>query len=55
MPTGEVDLPKLWAGLVEAVGRASPFVKGYFLEAHPVSFVKNVLTIGFDPEFAAII
>jgi hypothetical protein len=37
---------------VEAVGRASPFVKGYFLEAHPVSFVKNVLTIGFDPEFA---
>ena len=52
MPTGEVDLPKLWAGLVEAVGKASPFVKGYFLEAHPVSFVKNVLTIGFDPEFA---
>ncbi len=52
MPTGEVDLQKLWAGLVEAVGKASPFVKGYFLEAHPVSFVKNVLTIGFDPEFA---
>jgi hypothetical protein len=22
------------------------------VEAHPVSFVKNVLTIGFDPEFA---
>jgi DNA polymerase III subunit gamma/tau len=51
-PTGEMDLPQLWGGLVEAVGRASPFVKSYFVEAHPVSFVKNVLTIGFDPEFA---
>jgi len=38
--------------LVEAVSRASPFVRAYFVEAHPVSFVKNVLTIGFDPEFA---
>jgi hypothetical protein len=37
---------------VEAVSRASPFVRAYFVEAHPVSFVKNVLTIGFDPEFA---
>jgi DNA polymerase-3 subunit gamma/tau len=51
-PPGEVDLQQLWAGLVEAVGRASPFVAQYFKEAHPVSFVKNVLTIGFDPEFA---
>jgi DNA polymerase-3 subunit gamma/tau len=51
-PPGETDLPQLWAGLVEAVGRASPFVKTYFVEAHPVSFVKNVLTVGFDPEFA---
>jgi len=37
---------------LEAVGRASPFARSYFLEAHPVSFVKNVFTIGFDPEFA---
>jgi DNA polymerase-3 subunit gamma/tau len=51
-PAGAVDLAQLWSSLVDAVGRASPFVKGYFLEAHPVSFVKNVLTIGFDPEFA---
>jgi DNA polymerase-3 subunit gamma/tau len=51
-PPGEADLPQLWKGLVEAVGRASPFVKTYFVEAHPVSFDKNVLTIGFDPEFA---
>ena len=46
------DLSKLWEQLVEAVSRASPFVRTYFVEAHPVSFVKNVLTIGFDPEFA---
>ena len=51
-PSGEVDLGQLWAGLLEAVGRARPFVKGYFMNAHPVSFAKNVLTIGFDPEFA---
>jgi hypothetical protein len=33
-------------------GRASPFTRSYLLEAHPVSFVKNLFTIGFDPEFA---
>jgi hypothetical protein len=36
---------------VEAVGRASPFTRTYLLEAHPVSFLKNLFTIGFDPEF----
>jgi hypothetical protein len=36
---------------VEAAGRASPFVRSYLLEAHPVSFAKNILTIGFAPEF----
>jgi len=46
------DLESLWARLIESVGRASPFVRTYFVEAHPVSFAKNVLTIGFDPEFA---
>ena len=46
------DINQLWTQLVEAVSRASPFVRAYFVEAHPVSFVKNVLTIGFDPEFA---
>jgi DNA polymerase III subunit gamma/tau len=45
------QLEGLWAGLVEAVGRASPFTRSYLLEAHPVSFVKGVFTIGFDPEF----
>jgi DNA polymerase-3 subunit gamma/tau len=51
-PPEPAGLPGLWEALKEAVGRASPFVKTYFLEAHPVSFDKNVLTIGFDPEFA---
>ncbi|HTD68052.1 MAG TPA: DNA polymerase III subunit gamma/tau [Candidatus Limnocylindria bacterium] len=47
-----VDAQTIWPNLVEAIGRASPFARSYFLEAHPVSFVKNVFTIGFDPEFA---
>ncbi|MEO5804706.1 MAG: DNA polymerase III subunit gamma/tau, partial [Verrucomicrobiota bacterium] len=46
------DLEQLWTQLVESIGRASPFVRAYFVEAHPVSFAKNVLTIGFDPEFS---
>jgi DNA polymerase-3 subunit gamma/tau len=46
------DLDALWDNLVEAAGRASPFIKSYLLEAHPVSFAKNVFTVGFDPEFA---
>jgi DNA polymerase-3 subunit gamma/tau len=48
----ETDLNQLWAKLVEAVGRASQFVNSYLKRAHPVSLVKNVLTIGFDPEDA---
>ena len=50
-PAPPEDLAELWARLVEAVGRASPFTRTYLLEAHPVSFQKNVFTIGFDPEF----
>jgi len=46
------DLFGLWTNLIVAVGRASPFTRGYLIDAHPVSFEKNVLTIGFDPEFA---
>ena len=52
LPSGGIALPTLWAQLVETVGRASPFTKTYLIEAHPVAFAKNVLTIGFDPEFA---
>jgi DNA polymerase-3 subunit gamma/tau len=45
------ELETLWTRLVEAAGRASPFVKTYLLEAHPVSFARGLFTIGFDPEF----
>jgi len=41
----------LWARLVEAAGRASPFTRTYLLEAHPVGFRDGLFTIGFDPEF----
>ena len=49
---GNVDLATLWAAVLDAVGRASPFTRGYLIEAHPVSLANNVFTIGFDPEFA---
>jgi DNA polymerase-3 subunit gamma/tau len=49
--TGQA-LEELWERVSEAVGRASPFTKTYLVEAHPVSFVKNLFTIGFDPEYA---
>ena len=45
------DLAGLWTKLVEAVGRVSPFTRSYLVDANPVSFEKNILTIGFDPEF----
>ena len=46
------DLAGLWHRLVDAVGRVSPFTRGYLIDAHPMAFEKNILTIGFDPEFA---
>ncbi len=45
------NLESLWSQLVDAAGRASPFVRTYLLEAHPVSFERGLFTIGFDPEF----
>jgi DNA polymerase-3 subunit gamma/tau len=50
-PAPAGDLSGLWSALLEAVGRASPFTRTYLLEAHPVSFARDLLTIGFDPEF----
>ena len=43
------SLNELWARVIEAVGRASPFTRSYLLEAHPISFEKQLLIIGFDP------
>ena len=45
------NLEELWARLVEGVGRVSPFIRTYLVDAHPVSFGGGVFTIGFDPEF----
>ena len=42
----------MWANLIEAVGRVSSFTRSYLLNAHVVSFDKNVLVIGFVPEFS---
>ena len=51
-PPASADLAGLWTQLIEAVGRVSPFTRSYLVDANPVSFDKNILTIGFDPEFA---
>ncbi|HKS37501.1 MAG TPA: DNA polymerase III subunit gamma/tau [Verrucomicrobiae bacterium] len=48
----DAQLEGLWSNVIDAVGRASPFTRSYLLEAHPVSLSKDLLTIGFDPEFA---
>lgn len=45
------ELSDLWVKLIESVGRVSPFTRSYLVDAHPVSFDKNILVIGFDPEF----
>ncbi len=45
------DLTGLWQQLLDAIGRVSPFTRGYLIDAHPVSFLKGTLVIGFDPEF----
>ncbi len=50
--TAPSELTGLWLNLVDAVGRVSTFTRSYLLNAHPVSFEKNIFTIGFDPEFA---
>ena len=50
-PVAVGNLPELWARLLEAVGKMSPFLRGYLIDAHPVSFEKNIFVIGYDPEF----
>jgi DNA polymerase-3 subunit gamma/tau len=45
-------LAGLWARLLDAVGRASPFARSYLFNAFPVAFERGTLIIGFPPEFA---
>jgi DNA polymerase-3 subunit gamma/tau len=51
VPPVSADLSQLWAQLVEAVGKVSPFTRSYLIEANPISFEKNLFVIGFDLEF----
>ncbi len=51
-PEAAPSLATLWSDLVDAVARVSPFTRSYLVKGFPVSLQKNVLTIGFDPEFA---
>jgi len=50
-PAIATDLEALWSQLTDAVGRVSRFTANYLINAHPVSFTKGVLIIGYDPEF----
>jgi DNA polymerase-3 subunit gamma/tau len=49
--TGDA-LESLWSQVMEGVTRVSKFAANYLISAHPVSFVKGVFTIGYDPEFS---
>ncbi|MBU0678315.1 MAG: DNA polymerase III subunit gamma/tau [Verrucomicrobia bacterium] len=42
-----------WHDLVERVGQLAPLAKGYLIDAKPVRVADSVVTLGFDPEFAA--
>jgi DNA polymerase-3 subunit gamma/tau len=50
-PSAAGKLVDIWTKLIEAIGRVSPFTRGYLNYAHPVSFEKSLFIIGFDPEF----
>lgn len=52
LPVGSVDLGALWTQVLDCVSRISLFTHSYLVNAHPVSFEKQLLTIGFPPEFA---
>jgi DNA polymerase III gamma/tau subunit len=51
-PAPTNDLGQLWAQLSEAVNRANPMLHSSLVTARPISLTNNLLTIGFDPEFA---
>jgi DNA polymerase-3 subunit gamma/tau len=45
------DLEPVWNQLLASVGHASQFTRSYLNDAHPISFARNIFTIGFDPIF----
>src|SRR5204863_8895475 len=42
----------LWTRVLEAVGKVSQFTRSYLIEAFPIGLANDLLTVGFDPEFA---
>ncbi len=44
---------KIWPEIVEKVGKSVALAKGCLLDARPVAIMRESMTIGFDPEFAA--
>ncbi len=41
-----------WHDLIDRAGHGAPLVRNYLLDAKPTNVESDVLTIGFDPEFA---
>ena len=50
-PANEPDLETLWQQMLESVGRVKTMLRSMLVTARPISLVRGVLTIGFDPEF----
>jgi len=50
--TSSVSLNEAWEYAVEHLGKVTPLAKTYLVGAQPLGLEGNVLTIGFDPEFA---
>jgi DNA polymerase-3 subunit gamma/tau len=46
------DVDTLWAALIPAIQATNAFTFHYLEQAFPVSFEKNILTIGFEPSAA---
>ena len=54
-PTEAFDFQLLWAQLVAAASKASPFMQTYFQQAHAVSFSKGVFVIGVTEEHLTLV
>jgi DNA polymerase-3 subunit gamma/tau len=50
--TSSASLDEAWDYAVEHLGKVTPLAKTYLVGAQPLGLEGNVLTIGFDPEFA---
>ena len=50
--TSSASLNEAWEYAVEHLGKVTPLAKTYLVGAQPLCLEGNVLTIGFDPEFA---